>query len=68
MTAPKRTDEPVALPRVRPAAPTIDLPLAMVAEHEAIEETAETDWFRAATPEIVAATGLRVEDQDSARL
>jgi len=68
MTAPKRTDEPVALPRVRHAAPTIDLPLAMVAEHEAIEETAETDWFRAATPEIVAATGLRVEDQDSARL
>jgi GNAT superfamily N-acetyltransferase len=40
----------------------------MVAEHEAIEETAETDWFRAASPEVVAATGLRVEDQDSARL
>ena len=40
----------------------------MVAEHEAIEETAETDWFRAATPEIVAATGLGVEDLESARL
>ena len=68
MTAPERTDEPVLLPRVRPAAPTVDLPLAMVAEHEAIEETAETDWFRAGSPEIVAATGMRVEDQDSARV
>ncbi|HET9940640.1 MAG TPA: GNAT family N-acetyltransferase [Candidatus Eisenbacteria bacterium] len=50
------------------APPTIDLPLAMVAGHEAIEETAETDWFRAATPTVVAATGLGVEDLGSVRL
>lgn len=71
MTAPERTEgsgptEPRGAPRAAP--PTIDLPLAMVAGHEAIEETAETDWFRAASPEIAAATELRVEELGSARL
>lgn len=50
------------------AAPTIDLRPTMVAGHEEIEEAAETDWFRAATPAIVAATGLEFEDLGSAHL
>jgi GNAT superfamily N-acetyltransferase len=65
VTAPQRPDSKV---RVSLDAPTIDLRPAMVAEHEMIEEAAETDWFRAATPAIVASTGLKVEDMGSARI
>lgn len=67
MTAPEKTDPSVQASRRAPA-PTIDLPLATVAEHETIEETAETDWFHAATPSVVAATGLAVEEIGSTRL
>lgn len=65
MTAPERPDSKVRVPL---DAPTIDLRPAMVAGHETIEEMAETDWFRAATPAIVASTGLKVEDMGSARI
>ena len=65
MTVPERPDSKV---RVSLDAPTIDLRPTMVVGHETIEETAETDWFRAASPAIVAATGLKVEDVGSARL
>jgi GNAT superfamily N-acetyltransferase len=65
VTAPERPDSKVRVPL---DAPTIDLRPAMVAGHETIEEMAETDWFRAATPAIVASTGLKVEDMGSARI
>jgi hypothetical protein len=54
--------------RTTAAAHTIDLRPAMLAGHEAIEEAAETAWFRAATPAIVASTGLEFEDLGSAHL
>lgn len=50
------------------ARPAIALPFAMVAEHERIEATAETDWFESATPAIVAETGLAVEEIGAVRL
>lgn len=71
MTAGEKTEgepahEPTAPARTAP--PAIDLSLEMVAGHEAIEATAETDWFRAGSPAIVAATGLRVDEVGPVRL
>jgi GNAT superfamily N-acetyltransferase len=65
VTAPQRPD---GKERVSLDAATIDLRPSMVAAHETIEESAETDWFRAASPSIVASTGLEVEDLGSAHL
>ena len=71
MTAGEKTEgepaqDPAAPARVAP--PAIDLSLEMVAGHEAIEETAESDWFRSGSPAVVAATGLRVDEVGSVRL
>jgi GNAT superfamily N-acetyltransferase len=43
------------------AIPTISLTDELIAAHERIESKAEADWFHAASPAIVASTGLAVE-------